>query len=120
MRGFIRVLYVAVRNKLFIKPKAWPARRLVLSRLRELGWKVKAVEIWLGLGEPSQLALVVIFESDKGLKDFKEARLADELIEIFHARLLKSRYPTQAVPLTSITYHSQEEVNRVGWYEYFK
>ena len=121
LKGFSKIIFIELRNQFRLKPRARAAKNAVMFRLKGLGWKPKESYLNLGLGEPDLLGLVLEFATDRELEEFKKSSCENEIKDLFHQVLLKSRYPAWAVPKTEVTYHSQEAIERAGgWYNYFK
>jgi len=110
------LLFVLIRNQLFLKPVAWGALRAARRKIESLGYRPKKIHLGLGLAEPELLGAVVIFSTDAELISFRAGRHPDSVVEAFRQRLAQSLYPRKAVPKTSISFHSHEEILRKGGY----
>jgi hypothetical protein len=115
----LKLLYVLVRNQLFLKPAAWSAARALRHEIRSLGFNPKRVELWLGLGEANQLSVMVFFRSDSELSDFKKLNYPELVAKHFIEYLSGTMYPSGAVPEVTVKCFSHEEVMRGGGYFYY-
>jgi hypothetical protein len=110
------LLYVLIRNQLFLKPIAWGALRAARRKIESLGYRPKRVYLSIGLAEPEVLSGSVIFSTDAELISFRAARHQDSVVKAFRERLAQSLYPRKAVAMISFGFHSHEEILRKGGY----
>jgi hypothetical protein len=116
-----KLLYVLVRNQLFLKPAAWGAARALRREVQSLGFNPRTVELWLDLGEAKDMRVMVFFRSDSELSDFKKSNHPELVARHFTEYLSGTKYPSSAALEVSVKFFSHEEVMRGGGYfHYFK
>ena len=115
----VTLIWVLLRNQIWLKPRAWSAHRIVRKLISSAGYDLKFSELCLGLGEASNLSLVLVFRTDEDLKKIQESPLPEEIRAAFHQKLKSSGYPEANT--AGVTLHSNEEIMRHGgYYPYFK
>jgi hypothetical protein len=116
----LKLLVVLARNRLWLKPHAWRARRLVKRLLHEAGYSPRSIDLNMGLGEASDLRVTVIFRTDDVLREFNLTPLKKSLPQAFKEKLSALGYPAAAISLVLLSFHSHEEIMRKGgYYLYF-
>ena|SRR3974390_2805214 len=114
-----KILYVLVRNQLFLKPAAWGAARALRREIRSLGFSPKSLQLWLGLSEAKDLNVMVFFRTDSDLADFKNSNNPDLLARHFTKHLSGTLYPATAAPQVKVRFFSHEDVIRGGGYWHY-
>ena len=117
----IRLIWVLLRNQIWLKPHAWSAHRHIRALVSAAGFKLESSELQLGLTEAQDLELALIFQSDKDLACIQASSLPADLLGEFRQQLATSGYPASAAAKAIVTLHSSEEIARCGgYYQYFK
>ncbi len=112
---------VTLRNQLWLKPRAYYARRLVAAYLRNNSLPFKSIQLWIGLAKADVLDCFVFTVNDTDLRKLNEAACLPALVQLFHDGLRRSKYPTWAINKTQVSMHSEETIARSGGgYHYFK
>lgn len=114
-----KLLYVFVRNQLFLKPAAWRAARELRREINSLGFNPKSVQLWLGLGEPTELSVMVFFRTDSDLLEFKNSDRPELVTTHFAEYMRGTLYPSSAASHAGVKFYSHEEVIRGGGYFYY-
>jgi hypothetical protein len=121
----LRTLYVfpwmlwrLLRNGIRFAPKARHARREVLALLAENGFP--ALRAWhqFHLGDARDLVLIVMFHTDADLEKFRSSGLAPAVTDRFRESLRLRRYPLGAIADVQVSFDSEEELNRLGYYNW--
>ena len=110
-----------IRNQVFLKPKAFNARKKVIAKLKNDDLHTKKCELSLGLAQPEELELLVIFETDAQLNRCKELHVEDSLTDLFRNYLPRSFLLNDELNGPSVSLHSHQHImNNGGYYYYFK
>lgn len=111
---------VTLRNQLWLKPRAYYARRLVSGYLRRNGLPFKSIPLWIGLAKADVLSCVVFTWNDADLAKLNEADCLPILMQAFHDGLSRAKYPAWAITKTKVSIHSEQTIARSGgFYRYF-
>ena len=115
-----KILRVSLRNQFLMKPKGRRASLAITEFLHERGFEFRSVQIRMGLAEPGGLGCLVFFRLDTELARFEAAGCLPVITALFREALAKTGYPAGAVSQVEVSAHSEETINRMGWYSYFK
>jgi hypothetical protein len=107
-------LTTILRNELRLKPIARKAARDVIELLRTKAVSCRAVEVWLGLGEPNQLRCAVFVPDDVTRERCEFNGHTVELLASFQKALTPLKYPSAAIPRVRVNVHSDEAIRRAG------
>ena len=121
MYRLLKLLRVAARNKLLLKPKGRRACRAVAEYLRRQGFVPRSVEVWMGYVAPDGLRCLIFFRTDTELAQLRAARHPRKVTALFQEELVRLRYPPDAIAHIHVSLHSDEAIERQGGhYSYFK
>ena len=117
----LKLFTLLVRNQLWLKPHAWRAKHRVRRLLSDAGYFPRSIDLSLGLAEAGELELIVVFHTDRILKELDLSPHKTSITTLFRDELTASGYPLGAVPLVYVSFHSHQEIlRRGGYYSYFR
>jgi hypothetical protein len=112
--GSVKIAKVLLRNQLRLKPLGRKASHVVIEYLRTNHVPFRSVEVWMGLAEADGMSCLVFFSDDEVLASFTATDGPARTRLLFQEALSKVGYPADAIPRITVTFHSDEAIERAG------